>query len=124
MVRSGVAIVPTLEATGCEGLGSFMDAGGMVALGNDGGCLEGIETTMPLRELELMRAAGLSRAEGIVAATRDAARVCRRDALLGTLEPGKAADVLVLNRDPLADLGALGDVRLVMRDGVIVHGAP
>jgi enamidase len=36
---------------------------------------------------------------------------------IGTLEPGKAADVLALDGDPLADLAALDRVALVLRDG-------
>jgi imidazolonepropionase-like amidohydrolase len=39
---------------------------------------------------------------------------------LGTIQPGKLADVLVLNRDPLQDLGALRDIAHVLKDGVIV----
>jgi imidazolonepropionase-like amidohydrolase len=38
---------------------------------------------------------------------------------IGTLEPGKRADMLVLNRDPLGDLSALRDKRAVLRDGVV-----
>jgi hypothetical protein len=42
----------------------------------------------------------------------------------GTLEPGKDADVLVVEGDPLADLGMLAQVRHVLRAGEVVNTAP
>jgi imidazolonepropionase-like amidohydrolase len=42
----------------------------------------------------------------------------------GTLEAGKAADIVVVEGDPTTDLGALRRVRYVLRDGEIVFGAP
>ncbi|MNC79509.1 imidazolonepropionase [compost metagenome] len=45
--------------------------------------------------------------EAIVAATRDAARAMQMEAEIGTIEPGKAADLLVLNVNPLTDIGLL-----------------
>jgi imidazolonepropionase-like amidohydrolase len=36
---------------------------------------------------------------------------------LGTLEPGKVADVIVVDGDPLRDLGALSQVKMTFRDG-------
>jgi cytosine/adenosine deaminase-related metal-dependent hydrolase len=57
----------------------------------------------------------------IIAATRDAAHVCRRAELLGTLEVGKIADVLVVHGDPLRNLDALRNAQLVIHDGVIIR---
>ena len=57
----------------------------------------------------------------IVAATRNAARVCNRGSELGTVEPGKIADLLVLSGDPLADLDVLTNVRMVLHNGVIIR---
>jgi imidazolonepropionase-like amidohydrolase len=124
MVAEGVAWVPTLDALGNEGGGNlrrFVAAGGIVALGNDGGYLEGLEVGLPIHEMELMRNAGMTSMEVIVAATRDAARVCRLDAALGTLEVGKLADVLVVRGDPSADLEALTRVQLVVHAGEIIR---
>ena len=56
----------------------------------------------------------------IVAATRNAAHVCGLASELGTLQPGKLADVLVVDGDALADLHALTQTRLVLRDGVVI----
>jgi imidazolonepropionase-like amidohydrolase len=124
MVDAGVAWVPTLEALenrGGNNLRRFVKAGGRVALGNDSGYLPGLEVGMPMREIEAMRDAGMRPMQIIVAATRDAAYVCRRADVLGTLEAGKTADVLVVNGDPLRTLDALQDVQLVIHDGVIIR---
>ena len=48
--------------------------------------------------------AGLTPMQALVAATGGAARVMKLDAQLGTLEPGKRADFVVLRGDPLSDI--------------------
>jgi imidazolonepropionase-like amidohydrolase len=68
-------------------------------------------------ETSLMVEAGMSAEEVIVSATRTAAEVCGIADDVGTLEPGKRADVLVVQGDALADIGALSNVRWVFRDG-------
>ena len=101
-----------------------MAASGQVALGNDGGYMSGIQIGMPMTEIELMQKAGMTPMQIIVAATRNSARVCRRDGALGTLQVGKLADVLVVNGNPLQELQALLHVRLVMHRGVIIPATP
>lgn len=63
--------------------------------------------------------------ESLVAATRDSARILGLDDKIGTIEVGKLADVLVVEGDPLTDLGALTNVAEVFRDGhwVVRNGA-
>jgi imidazolonepropionase-like amidohydrolase len=68
-----------------------------------------------------MAEAGLTPEQIIVAATRDAAYVCRLDNGLGTIEAGKLADILVVAGDPLEDLSALEDVVMVVRGGEIIR---
>ena len=52
--------------------------------------------------------------------TRSAAFAVRRDDALGTLEPGKIGDVVLLEGDPLTELDALLNVRVVVRTGRII----
>lgn len=106
-----------------------MGPGGQVALGNDYATFptNGIgvfEMGMPLHELTLMRDAGMTPMEVIVAATRTAALACGLEREIGTLEPGKAADVLLIDGDPLMDLSALKRVRAVVHEGVLVREPP
>jgi imidazolonepropionase-like amidohydrolase len=124
MVEADVSWVPTLEAVdgqGRDNLRRFVEAGGRVALGNDAGYLQGLEIGMPMREIKWMQKAGMTPMQIIVASTRNAAYVCNRKASLGTIEAGKFADVLVVDGDPLRDLEALTNVRLVIHRGVIIN---
>jgi imidazolonepropionase-like amidohydrolase len=124
MVAAGVSWVPTFEAVegqGRDNLRRFVEAGGRVALGNDAGYLQGLEIGMPMREIEWMQKAGMTPLQIIIASTRNAAYVCDREGTLGTLEAGKFADVLVVGGDPLRDLEALTNVRLVIHRGEIIR---
>jgi imidazolonepropionase-like amidohydrolase len=77
---------------------------------------------MTLVELENMVAAGLTPAEVIVAATRDAAAVLRLDQL-GTVAPGKSADFIVLDANPLDDIGNVRKIAKVYLRGQEVDRA-
>lgn len=88
----------------------------------------GTDTGAPLvphnsvrRELELLVRLGLSPAEALQSATRVAAEALRLDRAVGTLEPGKWADLIAVAGDPTRDIRALYDLRLVVKDGVVVH---
>jgi len=61
---------------------------------------------------------GLSPMGALLAATRNAARALGREAELGTIEPGKLGDLVVLDADPLADIHNTTRIRLVVRGGV------
>jgi Tol biopolymer transport system component/imidazolonepropionase-like amidohydrolase len=124
MVGAGVTWVPTLEPFEGRDSGNlrrFIDAGGVVAMGNDSGYISGLEIGMPMDEIEYMHAARMTPMEIIVASTRNAAYVCDRLSILGTIEVGKYADVLIVDGDPLQDLQALKNVRLVVHSGVIIR---
>jgi imidazolonepropionase-like amidohydrolase len=71
------------------------------------------------REFEYMVAAGIPPLAAIQSATIEAARLLRIDDELGSIEPGKLADLVAVHGDPLAEIGLLKDVALVMKDGVI-----
>ncbi len=60
--------------------------------------------------------------EVIEAATRHAAYACGQETDLGTLEPGKLADLVIFDGDPLADLNALRRVKTVIVGGEVAHG--
>lgn len=126
MVQSDTYLVPTLEIYGPGGFRSMgqanlkrlVDGGVHVALGTD--FEPGLQTGMPSIEMELMREAGLTPMQIIVAATKHGAHVCGLDAEVGTVEPGKIADILVVDGDPLADLNVLKNNRiLVIHNGLI-----
>ncbi|HEX4935019.1 MAG TPA: amidohydrolase family protein [Gemmatimonadaceae bacterium] len=80
------------------------DAGVPIAMGTDTGPMGRFQGYFELMELELMAKAGLSPRQVLASATRDAARCMQLDRDLGTLEPGKWGDFVVLDADPLADI--------------------
>ena len=131
-VQRGVIWVPTLELWHVVGYGHepravanlrrFVEAGGTVALGTDfDGYNAPFDTGMPLIEMDLMQQAGMSPMQIIVSATRNGALVSNRLGDLGTVEVGKIADLIVVRGDPLQDIHAMADVRLVMRSGVVIR---
>ncbi|MGC8918922.1 amidohydrolase family protein [Streptomyces sp. PG2] len=82
------------------------EAGVRLALGSDTFSGRGLFGANTLEEAELMVAAGLSPAQVLAAGTSGAARACVRPDL-GAVAPGKRADLLLLDADPTADIGAL-----------------
>ena len=76
-----------------------------------------------IRELKNFVAAGWSAPEALVAATKTNSEILDMDDRLGTLEPGKLADVLVVDGRPDENLDDLAKVDLVVRDGnTVVQG--
>lgn len=74
-------------------------------------------------EVHLLQQAGLKPMDALAAATLAAARALHREERIGSVEEGKAADLLVLDANPLEDLKRLADkklIRAVFRDGKLV----
>ena len=71
------------------------------------------------QEFGLLVKAGLKPAAAIRAATSDAATLLDRSQQIGTIEPGKDADIIAVVSSPLDDVSVLERVRFVMRRGVV-----
>ena len=132
MVAQGVYWIPTLElwekvgpfaAPVEENLKRYAAAGGKVALGTDflGAPNIDFDEGMPVFEISRMQAAGMSPMQIIVAATQNAAQVCNQQDVTGTLQAGKAADLIVTRADPLDDLAALQNLWLVIHGGIVIQ---
>jgi imidazolonepropionase-like amidohydrolase len=93
-------------------------AGVKIAMGTDSGLYP---HGANLRELELMVDGGLTPAGALVAATSSAAALMRVDDELGTLAPGKRADVVLVEGDVLGFGGLTQRIRAVFKDGVKVR---
>ena len=94
-----------------------VEAGVKVAMGTDSGVTPHGEN---LRELALMCEGGMTPMQAIVATTRSAAELMGLADQLGTLEPGKRADLVVVDGDPL-EVGTLADrIAAVYQDGARV----
>jgi len=102
-------------------LKSLFDAGGahLLIIGTD----EPVYTNLLPgfayhRELLAMTYAGIPPAAVLKAATINGARALGIDARLGSIEAGKLADILVVRGNPLEDIKAARNIRLVFRDGI------
>jgi imidazolonepropionase-like amidohydrolase len=99
----------------------FVQAGGKVALGTDyDGYITPFESGMPMLEIQLMKEAGMTSMQAIIAGTKHAAHVCNLEKELGTIEPGKIADIIILTVNPLVDLESLLNVQMVIHNGKII----
>jgi imidazolonepropionase-like amidohydrolase len=132
MAERGIAYVPTLAAYEAlerirnqskdhplvvakrNAFAAARASGVTIANGSDIGVFPHGENA---RELELLVEHGLTPTEALRTATSTAARVLRYEDL-GVLRPGARADLIAVTGDPTAQIGALRDVRLVMRDGM------
>jgi imidazolonepropionase-like amidohydrolase len=95
----------------------FVEAGGKLLAGTD--TESGVPPGISLHhELELLvHERILSPEQAIISATRLPAEFLDRSEDLGTLEKGKIADMVILNRDPLQDIGNTQDIYAVFKDG-------
>jgi imidazolonepropionase-like amidohydrolase len=96
----------------------FAAAGGKNATGTDASNQLLIPGYSEHRELELLVAAGFSPRDALLAATRNGALVLGVDSL-GLIAPGKAADLVVLTRDPLTDIHNTLAIDRVMLRGIL-----
>ncbi|MBL8765237.1 MAG: amidohydrolase family protein [Phycisphaerae bacterium] len=102
---------PVIQAA----FGRAYKAGVKIAFGTDSGVSPHGQNA---REFQFMVDAGMPASEAIVAATVNAAELLGRSSELGTLEPGKRADLIATDGDPTADISQLRRVSFVMKDGV------
>jgi len=82
---------------------------------------DAVHGQMPF-ELETLVRFGVSNRDALLAGTRWGAEGCRVAKDIGTIEPGKRADLIAVEGDPLRDIKAMARVRLVMKDGDIQEG--
>jgi imidazolonepropionase-like amidohydrolase len=105
-------------------LKTLFDAGVPIAMGTDSGPPGRFQGYFEHLELERMVAAGLTPAQALVAAMSGAARCLGLSATVGTLEPGRWADMVVLRQDPLADIRNTRTVESVWIAGHRVPARP
>jgi len=106
-----------------QNLKRISEAGVTVCLGTDTLCAMPQPGLNTIQEMEYMAQAGLTPAQVIQAGTRNAAAHLGLLTDLGTVEPGKIADLLLIDGDPLQDIAALRKLNMVIQAGRIVHEA-
>lgn len=97
---------------------AFYDAGIPIVAGTDS--YAGLALH---RELELYEKAGIPAPKVLQLATLGAARVVKRDSELGSIAPGKLADVILVDGNPASHISDIRRVKTVVRDGVVFQVA-
>jgi len=114
---------PFFSGYGEANIMKLYQAGAKLCCGNDGG----VPLTWPgtlFLEMEILEQIGVARADILRAATLNGADLLGVKDDLGSLEPGKAADIVLLSSDPLADTRAVERVEAVFRSGALLHYDP
>jgi imidazolonepropionase-like amidohydrolase len=106
-----------------RGVKQFIESGVVMGMGTDSGTPMNFHTEALWREIKAHVDMGMSPQRAIMASTRVNARSVVGVPDRGTIEPGKLADIIVVNGNPLFDIVALSHVEVVVKDGVIYKGA-
>ena len=107
---------------GYSNLQRLIEAGARLGVGNDSGIPLLFPGMLPF-EMELMNCAGMPPGAVLRAATLVNAKICRVDHRCGSIQTGKAADLVVLQGNPLTDIRNAGRVKAVFARGRLVSRA-
>ena len=107
-----------------RGVKQFIESGAVMGMGTDSGTPMNFHSEALWREIKVHVDMGMTPMRAIAAATRVNAQIIGKARDLGSIEPGKIADIIVVNGNPLFDVTALSHVEVVVKDGVVYKGAP
>jgi imidazolonepropionase-like amidohydrolase len=97
----------------------WITSGAVVGMGTDSGTPMNFHIDALWREAKAFVDHGMSPLRVISALTRINSRIYGKPNELGTIEPGKLADIIVVDGNPLFDIVALSHVETVVKDGVV-----
>ncbi len=117
-MRNALRVPDKEDSTILINLKLAQDAGVLVVTGTDAGNIGTHHASSYYDELLVMKQAGLSNAEIIRAATINAAKGFGKDKDYGSIEKGKIADLLLLDKDPLQDITVLSQINTIIHRGV------
>lgn len=103
------------------GFKAALDAGLPIAYGTDIGVFDHAQVAADFRYLVSY---GMTPLQAIQSATLVAADLLRLSGEIGSLEPGRSADVIAVDGDPLKDIRTLERVRFVLKEGRVVRSTP
>jgi imidazolonepropionase-like amidohydrolase len=110
---------PAAPQVALANLARVWSAGVTVVMGTDAGNIGTLHGPSVFREMALMHEAGLSPLEVLRSATTNGAKALRLADRVGSIAPGKLADLVILDADPLVDVGNLSKANRVIKNGVV-----
>jgi imidazolonepropionase-like amidohydrolase len=110
---------PEPPAVATQNLKRLAEAGIPIVMGTDAGNIGTLHGPSIHREFRMMEDAGLTPLEILESATTNGARALGLEGQTGVIAPGKLADLVVLDADPLADVGNLARVHRTIKGGVV-----
>jgi len=122
-ITAFAAAVPELAKVMRQNLLKLYQAGATLSLGTDAGNMGTLHGPAILREILALKELGVAPMDILLAATRNSAQVLNREPDRGTIEPGKLADLLILNDDPLTDIHHITTIHQVVIDGRLLDHA-
>jgi imidazolonepropionase-like amidohydrolase len=115
--RKGVDPEPVRIAAKRASFRAALAAGVTIINGSDVGVFTHGDNA---REIEMLVDYGMTPAHALQSATSTAARVLQLDDRLGSIKPGLYADMVAVQGDPVANIHAIRQVRMVMKGGAVV----
>jgi imidazolonepropionase-like amidohydrolase len=105
-----------------RGIKQFIEAGAVMGMGTDSGTPMNFHSEALWREIKVHVDMGMTPQRAIAAATRVNAQIIGKGRDLGTIEPDKLADIIVVKGNPLYDIVALSSVEVVVKGGTVYKG--
>ncbi len=113
------AKMPDPPRIAMENLKKVADAGITIVMGTDAGNIGTLHGPSIHREMKLMAESGLTPLEILRSATVNGAKALGLEGRVGEVQPGMLADLVILDADPLADVGNLAHVYRTIKGGVV-----
>lgn len=119
----GIAILRSLKTADSNmavNLKKLVDAGITIATGTDAGNIGAMHASSYFTEIQKMQQAGMSTGQILQASTINGAKVLGKENEFGSIEKGKAANMVLLNANPLDDLANWRKIFLVINKGEVI----
>ena len=111
--------VPAPPKVAMDNLRKLEEAGVTIVMGTDAGNIGTVHGPSIHREMRMMVDAGLTPLEVLRSATTNGAKALGLDGKVGAITSGMLADLVILDADPLADIGNLARVHRTIKNGVM-----
>ncbi|GLR16633.1 amidohydrolase [Portibacter lacus] len=107
------------QSIGKANLKKLVDADVLIATGTDAGNIGTLHASSYLAELEAMKESGMNNWQILQASTINGAKILDQENEKGSVTTGKKANLVLLNANPITQLGNISDIALVIKNGMV-----